>query len=148
MDVLHIILGTTVFVLLMTFLASPFLIARDAQMKYGYAFFGRDIKFVWVVAGTALWIGHFWIDLAEKYNGVYTEKYAWGVIAFGIAGFAYVLYKNIMGTNLKYGLASSLVMIPAVMILSSIVVPALILLAFMSANAASGVQRNRRAYRW
>jgi hypothetical protein len=79
MDVLHIILGSTVFVLLMTFLASPFLIARDAKMKYGYAFFGGEIKFVWVVAGTALWIGHFWIILAEKYNGAYTEKYAWGV---------------------------------------------------------------------
>lgn len=143
MEVLKIIQGATVLLMLIAFLASPFLIARDAQIKFGYAFFGGDIKYVWVVSGVALWIAHFWIVLAEKYNGAYTEKYAWGLMAFGIAGFGCVLYKNIIGTNLTYGLASSVVLIPALMALSSAVVPALIFLKFISISTSGSSVREK-----
>jgi hypothetical protein len=72
MYALHIILGITVLVMLVTLLASPFLISRDAQKRFNYAFFNGRLEFVWTISGIALWIGHYWIILAEKYNGAYT----------------------------------------------------------------------------
>ena len=128
---MHLILHITVVVLFITFLASPYFIAQDAKTRFGYSIFGGAIKYVYLIAGHLLWIGYFWIDFAKKNNIVDTEIFSWGVIALGIAGFGYVLYKNIMGTDLKYGLASSLVMIPAVMLLSGLFVPVWITWGFV-----------------
>lgn len=146
MNALKIIFGMAVIAVIVALLASPFLLERHAKEKFGHSLFTRCTWYIGMASAVPMWIGHFWIVLAEKYKGEYTEKYAWGLITFGIAISGYLLYKNIHGTTLRYGVGVSLIQIPALLILSTLAVPALAIVGLMAADGAAEPMDDQERY--
>lgn len=146
MDALKIIFGIAVISVIVALLASPFLLERHAKEKFGHTLFTGYTWYIGMASSVLLWIGHFWIVLAEKYNGEYTEKYAWGLIAFGIAISGYLLCRNILGTNLWYGFSVSLIQIPALLIFSTLALPALAIFGLMRADGVVEPMNDQERY--